>query len=293
MQTDSLISVSEFKDWQDNVKTSPFKILKVLYKNAHNGPAKLPEISLRHPNTFIPNAIGFDFQTQFADVTSLISNTMCSHTQFSQECDSLGIENSDTLVIYDDFGNFCASRVWFMFKAMGHKHVKILDGGLPAYLHAALPTINTLAQPKAKHSPCYQVRPNQNFEFVDANYVLDNLATQTSLVVDARSNKRFMGFGAEAKPELRAGHIPKSVNVHYSSLQDECGRFLSKAALARAFSDFPEKLMIFSCGSGVTACILAQAADLLGHRNLKVYDGSWSEWGACMHFPIEKAQNEP
>lgn len=288
----SIVSIEAFIKWQESNEINSLKTLKVLYTSMPGGPATQANIVKNNPNTYIPNSIGFDFQSQFAEASSTLSNTMVSIAEFAKQASSLGLSELDTIVIYDDFGNFCASRVWFMFKSVGHKNVFVLDGGLPLYLEMNLPTSKSL---RVKNHDItakpYICNPDPLYSFVDKEFILNNLNTKDSIVADARANSRFLGNTPEAKPHLRAGHIPQSISIHYANVQDAQGRFLPTSHLVNIFSAYKHKPLVFSCGSGVTACILAQGATLAGIDNVKVYDGSWSEWGADPKLPIESGQS--
>jgi len=159
---------------------------------------------------------------------------------------------------------------------MGHTQVAVLDGGLPAWIKAGYKTVQQLAKLPKIHGDF--VSQPQDELFSDAADVFIALHDHNFVVMDARSEGRFNGVEPEPRPGLRLGHIPHSVNIPFTSVLED-GKLLSKASLRSVFEKYKDKKMIFSCGSGVTACILALAAEQAEHKNLSVYDGSWSEWG--------------
>lgn len=261
--------------------------LKILFTTMKSGPAERPQLVKEALNTYIPHSIFFDFQNEFVEPETPFSHTMPNAKLFESKARQLGLNNEDEIVVYDDFGNFCASRVWFMFRSVGFKNIKVLDGGLALWLKANYPTHSSLV--KETQNGNFIASKDVYFGFVNKAFILQNIDSKQHLVVDARSKARFTGCVAESRPNLRPGHIPHSKNLHYAELFDDLGQFLPTEELQIKFKNFEDNL-IFSCGSGVTACLLAQAAHIIGRSPLLVYDGSWSEWGADATLPIEQGE---
>lgn len=286
----SFIDANTLTKWQEKGRCSTGNNVRVLFTTMGASTGVRPDIVKKHPNSYIPNSSFFDFETRFCDASSAISNTMCSPSVFQTEAQKLGIKNDDTLVIYDDYGNFCASRVWFMFKNLGHKHVYVLDGGLFNWLVLSLPVVNEL-KATFSHSR-YTVKKCEQFQFVDSHFVADCIGKADNHILDARALQRFRGETPETRKNVRSGHIPSSQSLHYARLQKNTGELVGKAQLTELFSSFQkENTLVLTCGSGVTACILAHVAYTLGFEKLRVYDGSWSEWGANPDLPIQIGQS--
>lgn len=236
----------------------------------------------------VSGAKRFDISGAFSDPESSLPNTMCSAQQFQAQVRQLGINNSDTVVVYDDKGLFSAPRAWWMFKAMGYKKVYVLDGGLPAWQKANYPVTDSYALTQQIGN--FIAEPQPNF-FIDKQTVLKTLSEPDTLLLDARAKKRFSGEDPEPRANMRSGHIPNSKSLHYNRLLTNAGTLRSKEELTTLFNelDVKGKHLQFSCGSGVTACILALGAMEVGFEQstLCVYDGSWSEWGPPSDLPIE------
>ena len=262
--------------------------IKVLFTTMANAPASKPQIPRAADSIYIPLSLFFDFENEFVDKHSSLTNMMPSIAEFEASAQGLGLKLDDHIIIYDDFDNFCASRAWFMLLAMGFKNVKTLNGGLSAWLEAGYATVNQLAKPNAKSA--LKLEASENLSFVDAAYIQACLSGGTPIqIIDARSPGRFAGVEPEPRPKMRSGHIPTASNLHYSSLLDK-GSFKSQEQLTALFKEKNINLqheIITTCGSGITACIIAQAAYALGANCIRVYDGSWSEWGASDTLPIE------
>jgi len=235
----------------------------------------------------IKGARFFDIKTAFSDTSSFFPNTVPSQKQFTESAQKLGVNNDSIIVVYDALGIYSSARAWYLFKAMGHKNVVVLDGGLPAWERAGFSSIATdEAVPKPGN---FQAVFEASY-FYDYTEVLSKLQDTDTLILDARAQDRFVGRVAEPREGLRSGHIPSSKSMPFTSLLEN-GILLSTSKLEAIFKwkGTADKSLVFTCGSGVTACVLALAATELGIENTSVYDGSWTEWGSKHELPVEKS----
>ena len=224
---------------------------------------------------YIPDALRFDFDDVLCDHNTSLPHMMPSAEFFEGEMQKMGVNQDSVIVAYDKIGVYSSPRAWWMLRAMGHEQVAILDGGLPAWIQAGYETLPTLAEPKGRGN--FASQPQEGL-FADSNDVLQALSDPRFSVIDARSAGRFKGQEPEPRPGLRGGHMPNAVNIPYTDvLENE--KMAPKSKLRSIFEKYKDKKMIFSCGSGVTASLVALAAEQAGFKDLAVYDGSWSEWG--------------
>ena len=233
----------------------------------------------------IPNARIFEIEKNFSDSNTDLPHMMPTPEAFTEEAQKLGINQNSIIVVYDNLGVYSSPRAWWMFRAMGHEQVFVLDGGLPEWQKAgmAAESYNAVGDFK-KGNFVAHYKPELIKNYRD---VLTALRDNSQVVMDARSEDRFFGRVPEPREGLRPGHMPNAVNIPFDSIQHDT-KMMNEKELEKIFGSVasPEQQLIFSCGSGVTACVLALGAALAGYKNISVYDGSWSEWGLPSDLPV-------
>jgi thiosulfate/3-mercaptopyruvate sulfurtransferase len=234
----------------------------------------------------IPGAVFFDVDG-ISDPASSLPHMLPKPAEFAATVGALGIGNDDLVVAYDTYGLVSAARPWWMFRSFGHDRVAVLDGGLPKWKREGRPVDGKAVTPPAKTFSA-RFRPELVRSKAD---VLANVKSRAAQVLDARSAGRFKGTDPEPRQGLRGGHIPGSCNLPYNLLVDKDAlTVLPAAALKAKIAEAginPAKPVITSCGSGVSACVLALGFYLIGVDKVAVYDGSWSEWGLPGDTPVE------
>jgi len=217
----------------------------------------------------------FDIKSVFSDTQSDFPNTLPNPKAFEKACRLIGICNTSKIVVYDKLGVFSSPRVWWMFKIMGHQNIAVLDGGLPYWIKSGFTTEKTKTYNNKLGDFEAQFNPNDIRYF---KQIKENIIQKKELVIDVRSTDRFLGLIPESRANLRSGNIPNSINIPYENVLEN-GQFKTNSELKKIFSDIKNQSLIFSCGSGITACIVYLATHLVLENKKAIYDGSWTEWG--------------
>lgn len=234
----------------------------------------------------IPNARFFDIN-DIADSRSELPHMVPPVEKFISKMRAMGIGDGHRVIIYDtNDALFSAARAWWMFKLFGKNDVAILDGGLPKWLKEGRSVEDMPPMLRDRH---FTARRNAAL-IRDVTQVASAHKLGDAQILDARSPVRFAGQEPEAREGVRRGRIPSSKNIYYKDLTGPNGTFLPVAGIREIFEDEEidlERPIILTCGSGVTACVLGLALEMLGHKQWSVYDGSWSEWGAYSELAID------
>ncbi len=231
-----------------------------------------------------PGAVFFDID-DIADDTTDLPHMLPDAVKFSARVRRLGLGDGSRIVVYDQLGLRSAARVWWTFRVMGHQDVFVLDGGLPKWIAEGRRVEDIPPPPRERH---FTARFDGGL-VRGVDQVRKAIETGEAQIVDARPAARFSGEAPEPRAGLRGGHMPGAFSVPSSALLAPDGTVLGKDRLEALFTSAGVDLdrpIITSCGSGITAAMLALALARLGRWRAPVYDGSWAEWGGRDDTPV-------
>jgi len=234
----------------------------------------------------VPGAVYFDIDA-IKDTNNPLPHMLPTADGFAAAVSRLGIRDGDRVVVYGQKYLIASARVWWSFRVFGHDRVAVLDGGFPKWKAESRPAEAGTVTPAPGRFTA-RFRP----ELVrDLARMRANVDSRREQVADARSEGRFVGTEPEPRAGLRSGHIPGSVCLPYDRLfRRDDGTLLPSAALREVFDKAgldPGRPVVTTCGSGVSAAVLALGFHVQGRTDVPVYDGSWTEWGGRPDTPIE------
>lgn len=239
---------------------------------------------LTQPFYTIPHTQLFDLSNVFLDKSSTYPNTLPQPKIFEAECRKLGIAKNSKIVIFDRDDIYGSPRVWWLFKIMGRQKVSVLNGALPNWVAKGYPTVTQYSQAQGYGNFKAHYQKDLLVGFAQISL---NTNKQSFLLVDARAKGRFNGTLKEPREDLKSGHIKNWVNLPYKDLLVH-GKYKPKRQLMALFKEKcgSNTALVFSCGSGITACIVLLASRLVFSISLKLFDGSWTEWAQRNNLKI-------
>lgn len=233
-----------------------------------------PDVHGSYRAAHIPGAVYFDIE-EFSDHSTTLPHMLPAPEEFARKIGALGVADTMTIVVYEQQGVFSAPRAWWMLRTYGAQGVYLLDGGLKAWMDAGLPLESGEDQ-----RPAVEFHASFNSGGVKSFADIQQVLAQHGQVLDARSAGRFAGTAPEPRPGLSSGHMPGATSVPFTELVQD-GRIISADGLNEIFRgkglDF-EQPITTTCGSGVTAAVIALGLEIAGAHNVSLYDGSWAEY---------------
>ncbi len=237
----------------------------------------------------IPGAVFFD-QDKVVEPGSGLPHALPRPGLFAQFAGSMGISETDTIVVYDGPGMFSAPRVWWMFRIMGAREVYLLDGGFDRWKAEGRP----VTQEPTRIAACFFRDRFDGSRVASLEEMREIVETGSAQIADARPAGRFSGEEPEPRPNMRSGHMPGARSVPATALSLD-GRLLPVDELRKLLEGAGLDLsrpVVTSCGSGVTAAAITLALESVGHTDNRLYDGSWTEWGGRADTPVETGKGQ-
>lgn len=275
----ALVSCQWLKDHLETADLKIFDTTYFLHRQKRNG---FEEFLVE----YIPGAQFFDID-RIADASHSLAHMLPGATGFANRVGKLGVSNQTRVIVYDNNGFFAAARAWWMFRVFGHENVFVLDGGLARWKHLSFPVVAQLTNYQEQK---FNSRYIESLR-CDLRQMRQYQQLQSRQIADSRSADSFSGKRFPDNPEIQAGHIPGSKNIPYALLRcSEKRTLLSQSrleALIKSSGIDLHRPIVVTCGSGVSACVLALSLYQMGITAVPVYDGSWAEWGRQRNLPVE------
>ena len=251
------------------------KILDASWHLPNSGRKGEEEFVFNH----IKNSIFFDID-KFSNQNTSLPHMLPTKNEWENIVSKLGIKNSDHIIVYDNSDLFSACRVWYNFIYFGHNPnlISVLDGDFDKWLKEKKPTSRDILKISSSE---YKATEDASL-VLNKRQIDENIKNEKFQLIDARNEKRFLGMQPEPREGMRSGHIQGSKNLPFQILINEDRTFKKVDELINIFKKreiYIDKDKAFSCGSGITACILGLANSLITDKKPKIYDGSWAEYG--------------